>query len=116
MQPLGWWPTGSTWCGSLADQLATIIGDISGHEIEPAVTAFHQCLLQVFLRQFHRNPAQALELNANVTIGSSRLIACVWSFFDAAAGTLRQRRPAIRRHGSGTAGRLFAAVPATVRS
>ena len=40
--------------------VAAVIGDVSGHGIEPAITAFQaKYLLRVFLRQY-RDPAQAL--------------------------------------------------------
>ncbi|MET0729476.1 MAG: PP2C family protein-serine/threonine phosphatase [Acidimicrobiales bacterium] len=42
-------------------RIAAVIGDVSGHGIEPSITAFQaKYLLRVFLRQF-RDPAQALE-------------------------------------------------------
>jgi phosphoserine phosphatase RsbU/P len=42
-------------------RLAAVIGDVTGHGMEPSITAFQaKYLLRVFLRQF-RDPAQALE-------------------------------------------------------
>ena len=45
-----------------------VIGDVSGHGIEPSITAFQaKYLLRVYLRQY-RDPAQALEeLNAQMS-------------------------------------------------
>jgi serine phosphatase RsbU (regulator of sigma subunit) len=47
---------------------AAVIGDVSGHGIDPAITAFQvKYLLRVFLRQY-RDPAQVLEvLNAQIS-------------------------------------------------
>jgi serine phosphatase RsbU (regulator of sigma subunit) len=49
-------------------RLAAVIGDVAGHGIEPAITAFQaKYLLRLFLRQY-RDPAQALEeLNAQMS-------------------------------------------------
>ena len=49
------------------NRVAAVIGDVSGHGIEPSITAFQaKYLLRVFLRQF-RDPAQALEeLNTQI--------------------------------------------------
>ena len=42
-------------------RLAAVIGDVSGHGIEPSITAFQvKYLLRVFLRQY-RDPGQAIE-------------------------------------------------------
>src|SRR5690606_19082190 len=42
-------------------RVAAVIGDVTGHGIEPSITAFQaKYLLRVFLRQL-RDPAQALE-------------------------------------------------------
>lgn len=51
-----------------AERTAVVIGDVSGHGIEPAITAFQaKYLLRVFVRRF-RDPAQALEeLNAQLS-------------------------------------------------
>lgn len=74
------------------NRLAAVIGDVSGHGIEPAITAFQaKYLLRVFLRQF-RDPAQALEeLNAQMAaIGRpDEFISLVVAVFDTEAGTLR---------------------------
>ena len=74
-------------------RVAAVIGDVTGHGIEPSITAFQaKYLLRVFLRQY-RDPAQALEeLNAQMSAhgpaprSSSR---CASSVFDTEAGTLR---------------------------
>jgi serine phosphatase RsbU (regulator of sigma subunit) len=74
------------------NRVAAVIGDVSGHGIEPAITAFQaKYLLRVFLRQF-RDPAQALEeLNVQMSAtaaGEEFISACV-VVFDTQAGTLR---------------------------
>ena len=58
----GSWPATSTTCSGVAPtRLAAVIGDVTGHGIEPSITAFQaKYLLRVFLRQY-RDPAQALE-------------------------------------------------------
>ena len=50
------------------NRMAAVIGDVTGHGIEPSITAFQaKYLLRVFLRQY-RDPAQALEeLNAQMS-------------------------------------------------
>ena len=73
-------------------RIAAVIGDVSGHGIDPAITAFQaKYLLRVFLRQY-RDPAQALEeLNTQMAaIGRSEefISLCVVQF-DTQAGTLR---------------------------
>jgi serine phosphatase RsbU (regulator of sigma subunit) len=74
-------------------RVAAVIGDVSGHGIEPAITAF-QCkyLLRVFLRQY-RDPAQALEeLNTQLMsagIPPEEFISVCVVVFDTQAGTLR---------------------------
>lgn len=73
-------------------RLAAVIGDVAGHGIEPAITAFQaKYLLRVFLRQY-RDPAQALEeLNAQMAAmgrGEEFISLCV-IVFDTQAGTLR---------------------------
>jgi len=73
-------------------RLAAVIGDVAGHGIEPAITAFQaKYLLRVFLRQY-RDPAQALEeLNAQMAAmgrGEEFISLCV-VVFDTKAGTLR---------------------------
>jgi serine phosphatase RsbU (regulator of sigma subunit) len=73
-------------------RLAAVIGDVSGHGIEPAITAFQaKYLLRVFLRQY-RDPGQALEeLNAQMAaIGRpEEFISLCVAVFDTEAGTLR---------------------------
>jgi serine phosphatase RsbU (regulator of sigma subunit) len=73
-------------------RLAAVIGDVSGHGIEPAITAFQaKYLLRVFLRQY-RDPAQALEeLNAQMSVVGrpEEFISLCVVVFDTAAGTLR---------------------------
>ena len=74
------------------DRLAAVIGDVAGHGIDPAITAFQaKYLLRVFLRQY-RDPAQALEeLNTQMSaIGrSEEFISLCVAVFDTEAGTLR---------------------------
>jgi serine phosphatase RsbU (regulator of sigma subunit) len=74
------------------NRVAAVIGDVSGHGIEPAISAFQaKYLLRVFLRQF-RDPAQALEeLNTQLTAmstGEEFISLCV-VVFDTQAGSLR---------------------------
>ena len=105
-------------------RLAAVIGDVTGHGIEPSITAFQaKYLLRVFLRQF-RDPAQALEeLNTQMSAhgprprSSSR---CAWCVFDTEAGTLRYasaghpRGVAVaRRRGAAAAGHGPAAARST---
>jgi phosphoserine phosphatase RsbU/P len=73
-------------------RVAAVIGDVTGHGIEPSITAFQaKYLLRTFLRQF-RDPAQALEeLNAQMSAmdrGEEFISLCV-VVFDTEAGTLR---------------------------
>jgi serine phosphatase RsbU (regulator of sigma subunit) len=73
-------------------RVAAVIGDVTGHGIEPSITAFQaKYLLRVFLRQF-RDPAQALEeLNAQMSAmdrGEEFISLCV-VVFDTEAGSLR---------------------------
>lgn len=73
-------------------RIAAVIGDVTGHGIEPSITAFQaKYLLRVFLRQF-RDPAQALEeLNRTMSSmerGEEFISLCV-VVFDTEAGTLR---------------------------
>jgi len=74
------------------NRLAAVIGDVAGHGIDPAITAFQaKYLLRVFLRQY-RDPAQALEeLNTQMSaIGrSEEFISLCVAVFDTDAGTLR---------------------------
>jgi len=73
-------------------RLAAVIGDVTGHGIEPSITAFQaKYLLRVFLRQF-RDPAQALEeLNTQMS-GMGRMeefISMCVVLLDTEMGTLR---------------------------
>ena len=76
------------------DRIAAVIGDVTGHGIDPSITAFQaKYLLRVFLRQY-RDPAQALEeLNAQMSaIGRpEEFISLCVVVFDTEAGTLRLR-------------------------
>ncbi|HEY2430188.1 MAG TPA: PP2C family protein-serine/threonine phosphatase [Acidimicrobiales bacterium] len=71
---------------------AVVIGDVTGHGIEPSITAFQiKYLLRVFLREY-RDPAQALEeLNAVMSAQGrpEEFVSLVAAVFDTAAGTLR---------------------------
>jgi serine phosphatase RsbU (regulator of sigma subunit) len=72
-------------------RLAAVIGDVSGHGIEPSITAFQaKHLLRVFLRQY-RDPGQALEeLNVQLTgMRAEEFISICVVVFDVDAGTLR---------------------------
>ncbi|MCU1452227.1 MAG: hypothetical protein JWN46_373 [Acidimicrobiales bacterium] len=74
------------------NRMAAVIGDVTGHGIEPSITAFQaKYLLRVFLRQF-RDPAQALEeLNTQMSAlerGEEFISLCI-IVFDTEAGTLR---------------------------
>lgn len=73
-------------------RVAAVIGDVTGHGIEPSITAFQaKYLLRTFLKQY-RDPAQALEeLNAQMGAmdrGEEFISLCV-VVFDTEAGTLR---------------------------
>lgn len=73
-------------------RVVAVIGDVTGHGIDPSITAFQaKYLLRVFLRQF-RDPAQALEeLNAQLSAldrGEEMISLCV-IVFDTEAGTVR---------------------------
>jgi serine phosphatase RsbU (regulator of sigma subunit) len=73
-------------------RIAAVIGDVTGHGIEPSITAFQaKYLLRVFLRQY-RDPAQALEeLNRQMSAlerGEEFISLCV-VVFDTEAATLR---------------------------
>jgi serine phosphatase RsbU (regulator of sigma subunit) len=75
-----------------ADRVVAVIGDVTGHGIEPSITALQaKYLLRVFLRQY-RDPAQALEeLNDRMSAlerGEEFISLCV-VIFDTEAGTLR---------------------------
>lgn len=73
-------------------RLAAVIGDVSGHGIEPSITAFQvKYLLRVFLREF-RDPAQALEKLNEVLSGhggAEEFASLCVALFDLAAGTVR---------------------------
>jgi serine phosphatase RsbU (regulator of sigma subunit) len=73
-------------------RVAAVIGDITGHGIEPSITAFQvKYLLRVFLRQF-RDPAQVLEeMNALMCAEgqTDELVSLAVVVFDQTAGTLR---------------------------
>ena len=75
-----------------AGRLAAAIGDVSGHGIDPSITAFQvKYLLRVFLRQY-RDPAQALEeLNALLCSQGrpEELVSLCAAVFDPEARTLR---------------------------
>ena len=73
-------------------RLVAVIGDVTGHGIEPSITAFQaKYLLRVFLRQY-RDPAQALE-ELNRQMGSAarveEFISLLVVVFDTDAQTLR---------------------------
>jgi serine phosphatase RsbU (regulator of sigma subunit) len=75
-----------------SNRLAAVIGDVTGHGMEPSITAFQaKYLLRVFLRQF-RDPAQALEeLNTQMS-GMGRMeefISMCVVLLDTEMGTLR---------------------------
>ena len=73
-------------------RIAAVIGDVTGHGIEPSITAFQaKYLLRVFLRQY-RDPAQALEeLNRQMSAleRTEELISLCVVVFDTEAATLR---------------------------
>lgn len=73
-------------------RLAVAVGDVSGHGIEPAITAFQvKYLLRVFLRSY-RDPAQALEELNRVAYAEGRaeeFVSLCVLVFDTAAGTMR---------------------------
>ena len=74
------------------NRVAAVIGDVTGHGIDPSITALQaKYLLRVFLRQF-RDPAQALEeLNSRMSAleaGDELISVCV-VMFDTEADTLR---------------------------
>jgi sigma-B regulation protein RsbU (phosphoserine phosphatase) len=73
-------------------RLAAVIGDVSGHGIEPSITAFQvKYLLRIFLRQY-RDPAQALEeLNAQIStqVRQEEFVSLCVAVVDEEAGTLR---------------------------
>lgn len=73
-------------------RLAVVVGDVAGHGIEPAITAFQvKYLLQVFLRSY-RDPAQALEELSRVLYAEDRseeFVSLCVVVFDTAASTMR---------------------------
>ncbi|HEY2332182.1 MAG TPA: PP2C family protein-serine/threonine phosphatase [Acidimicrobiales bacterium] len=72
-------------------RVAAVIGDVSGHGIDPSITAFQaKHLLRVFLDRF-RDPAQALqELNQQLlSTRPEEFISLAVVLFDTQAGTLR---------------------------
>lgn len=73
-------------------RIAAVIGDVTGHGIEPSITAFQaKYLLRVFLRQY-RDPAQAMEeLNAQMSALErvEEFISLLVVVFDTDSGTLR---------------------------
>jgi len=73
-------------------RIAAVIGDVTGHGIEPSITAFQaKYLLRVFLRQY-RDPAQALEeLNRQMSSLErfEEFISLCVVVFDTEAATLR---------------------------
>lgn len=73
-------------------RVAAVIGDVTGHGIEPSITALQaKYLLRVFLRQY-RDPGQALEeLNDRMTALErlEEFISLCVVVFDTEAGTLR---------------------------
>ncbi len=73
-------------------RVAAVIGDVTGHGIEPSITALQaKYLLRAFLLQY-RDPGQALEqLNAQMSVlerGEEFISLCVL-VFDPEAGTVR---------------------------
>jgi serine phosphatase RsbU (regulator of sigma subunit) len=78
--------------GMSPGRFAAVIGDVSGHGIEPAITAFQiKYLLRVFLQRY-RDPAQALEELNNQMSGLGRedeFTSVYVAVFDKEAGTLR---------------------------
>ena len=73
-------------------RVAAVIGDVTGHGIEPSITAFQaKYLLRVFLREY-RDPAQAIE-ELNVQMGAQarpeEFVSLLIAVFDTEAGTLR---------------------------
>jgi len=74
------------------NRTAMVIGDVTGHGIEPSITALQaKYLLRAFLLQF-RDPGQALEeLNAQMVVleGGEEFISLCVILFDSDANTLR---------------------------
>ncbi len=75
-----------------SQRVAAVIGDVTGHGIEPSITAFQvKYLLRVLLRQY-RDPAQAFEeLNAVLSAQGEpeELVSLFTVIFDMGASTLR---------------------------
>jgi serine phosphatase RsbU (regulator of sigma subunit) len=73
-------------------RLAVVIGDVTGHGVEPSITAFQaKELLRVFLGEY-RDPAQALEvLNLRMSqhARAEEFVSILVAVFDVEAGTLR---------------------------
>lgn len=73
-------------------RLAVVVGDVAGHGIEPAITAFQvKYLLRVFLRSY-RDPGQALEELNRVLYAEGRteeFVSLCVLVFDTEAGTMR---------------------------
>ena len=90
------------------NRLAAVIGDVTGHGIEPSITAFQaKYLLRVFLRQY-RDPAQALEeLNAQMSASSGPRSSsrCASSCSTPRPARCATPRPATRPPGCGTSAR-----------
>jgi serine phosphatase RsbU (regulator of sigma subunit) len=92
-------------------RIAAVIGDVSGHGIEPSITAFQaKYLLRVFLRQY-RDPGQALEELNNQVFGlgtGEEFISMAVVVFDTEAGTVRYASaghpPAFMWHGGDVRG------------
>ncbi len=74
------------------DRVAAVIGDVTGHGIEPSITALQaKYLLRAFLLQY-RDPGQAVEsLNAQMSVleRGEEFISLVVLVFDTEAETLR---------------------------
>ena len=74
-------------------RIAAVIGDVTGHGIEPSITAFQaKYLLRVFLRQYRATrPRRLEELNAQMSALErvEEFISLCVVVFDTDAGTLR---------------------------
>jgi serine phosphatase RsbU (regulator of sigma subunit) len=87
-------------------RISAVIGDVSGHGIEPSITAFQaKYLLRVFLRQY-RDPGQALEELNNQVFGlgtGEEFISMSVVVFDTSSRTARYASaghpPAFMWHG-----------------
>lgn len=75
-----------------AGRLAVVIGDVTGHGVEPSITAFQaKELLRVFLHEY-RDPAQALEvLNQRMSLHArpEEFVSILVAVFDIEAATVR---------------------------